>query len=110
MGHFQAKQDRMRRVYGLRQRLDQLRLRFIYLLACLHAEDTGDDECNCVVQASGNWQARLAAAFISVVKGYDTLILPRENACCACPDSGLQNIQGLAFRSQWRRSRRVITA
>ena len=38
-----------------------------------------------IVQAHKNWEARLAAASISIAKGYDTFVTP-ENVCWQCFD------------------------
>ena len=44
-----------------------------------------------IVQAQGNWEARLAAASISVALGFRTLILPRQ-VCWACFEGTIANV------------------
>ena len=44
-----------------------------------------------LVQAHGNWEARLAASSVSVAKGYRTIIIP-EHMCWECFGNNISTI------------------
>lgn len=56
----------------------------------LELVDTPEEHI-CVVQAYGNWEARLATGSISIAKRYFTLVVP-ENVCWICLENAISQV------------------